>query len=174
MVGAIALGERIAESDERLTSGAATADALLSLPRLAPALAMAARAARALIAVQRTEIEAADQHYRAIEPQKRSACFIIPLTFDRLLALLALTLGQIETALAHYEDGLAFCDRAGYRPEYAWTACDYAGALLVRDRPGDRERAAALHEAALATARELGMRPLIGRILDRQQAGAGA
>ncbi len=174
MVGAIALGERIADSDERLTSGAATADALLSLPRLAPALAMAARAARALIAVQRNEIEAAHQHYRAIEPQKRSACFIVPLTFDRLLALLAVTLGQIETALAHYEDGLAFCDRAGYRPEYAWTACDYAGALLVRDHPGDRERAAALHEAALATARELGMRPLIERILDRQQAGAGA
>ena len=37
---------------------------LLSLPRLAPALAMVARSARALIAVQRNEAEAAETQYR--------------------------------------------------------------------------------------------------------------
>jgi hypothetical protein len=74
--------------------------------------------------------------------------------------------------VSHYEDGLAFCERAGYRPEYAWTACDYAEALLVRDRPGDRERAAALRQAALGIAGELGMRPLIERIRTREKAPA--
>ena len=93
----------------------------------------------------------------------------MPLTFDRLLALLAITFGQIDTAVAHYEDGLAFCERAGYRPEHAWTARDYANALLVRDRPGDREKAATLQGDALGTARELRMRPLIERILDRRK-----
>jgi hypothetical protein len=39
-------------------------------------------------------------------------------------------------------------------------------ALLVRDRPGDTEKAAALQKAALVTARELEMRPLIEKILD--------
>jgi hypothetical protein len=36
-----------------------------------------------------------------------------------------------------------FCERAGYRPDYAWTAYDYAQAPLERGRPGGRERAAA-------------------------------
>jgi DNA-binding SARP family transcriptional activator len=172
MVGTTALAKRIEGSEERLAATVTSAEAILSLPRLAPALAMIARSARALIAVQRSEAEVAKTHYRFIEPHKRTASFIIPLTFDRLLALLAVTFGQIETALSHYEDGLAFCERAGYRPEYAWTACDYAEALLVRDRPGDRERAAVLRQAALRLAGELGMRPVIERILACQKAPA--
>ena len=92
-------------------------------------------------------------------------CFIIPFTFDRILANCWPSRSvTIDTAVAHYEDGLAFCERAGYRPEHAWTACDYADALLVRDRPGDRDKAAASHIAALKTATELEMRPLIQRI----------
>jgi DNA-binding SARP family transcriptional activator len=169
MVGAIALTERIAGSDERLTSAAESADVLLSLPRLAPAMAMIPRIARALIAVERNEAEAAEEQYHAIEPQKGTACFIMPLTFDRLLSLLAITFGQIDTAVAHFEDGLSFCERAGYRPEHAWTAYDYANALLIRDGPGDREKARILQGAALSTARELKMRPLIERILDRRK-----
>jgi DNA-binding SARP family transcriptional activator len=172
MVGTTALTERIAGSHQHVASAATSAEAILSLPRLVPALAMVARSARALIAVQRNEAEAAETHYRFIEPQKRTACFIIPFTFDRLLALLAVTFGQIETALSHYEDGLAFCERAGYRPEYAWTAYDYAEALLVRNRPGDGQLAAALQQTALGIAGELGMRALIERILARQNAPA--
>jgi len=125
---------------------------------------MVARSARALIAVQRNEAEAAEMHYGLIEPHKHTACFIIPFTFDRLLGLLALTFGQIDRALGHFEDGLSFCERARYRPEYAWTACDYAESLLARDRPGDSERAVALQQAALEIAGELEMRPLIERI----------
>ena len=105
MVGAIALTERIAGTDERLTSAATSAEALLSLPHLAPAFAMVARSALALIAVQRNEPEAAKEQYHAIEPHKRTGCFIIPFTFDRILANLAITLGQIDTAITHYEDG---------------------------------------------------------------------
>jgi hypothetical protein len=164
LAGAISLTSRIADTDERLDSAAASAGKLLSLPRLVPALALAARSASALIALRRKDVEAAERCYRAIEPQKRTACFIIQFTFDRLLALLALTFGQIETALSHFEDGLALCERAGYRPEYAWTAYDYAEALRVRNRPGDEERSAALRQAALGIADELEMRPLTERI----------
>ena len=173
MVGAISLTARIAGNDERLDSAATSAEALLSLPRVAPALATVARSARALIAVQRAEAEAAETHYRAIEPQKGTACFIIPFTFDRILGLLAASCDRIDRAVAHYEDGLAFCARAGYRPEYAWTACDYAEALLARGGPGDRDKAVALHDAALGTARELEMRPAIKRIVDRRKTATG-
>ncbi len=171
MVGAISLTQRIAGKDQLLNSAATSAEALLSLP-LAPAMTMVARSALALIAVQRNDAAAAERHYFAIEPQQGTACFIIPFSFDRVLGLLAATWGRIDTAVAHYEAGLAFCERAGYRPEYAWTACDYANTLRVRQHPGDLEKAAGLQQAALRTARELEMRPLIERLLDRQKTPA--
>jgi hypothetical protein len=67
--------------------------------------------------------------------------------------------------VAHFADGLAFCSRAGYRSEYAWTACDYADTLLLRPDADADATALALQERALAIARELGMRPLIERLL---------
>ena len=167
LAGAISITARIADSDERLDSAAASATALLSMPRLVPALALVARTASALIAVQRRDAERAERDYRAIEPHKGSACFIIPLTFDRLLGLLAATADQVDRALMHYEEGLAFCDRAGYRPEYAWTACDYADALLTRNHPADKAKATALQDAAREIASELGMRPVIDRCARR-------
>ena len=91
-----------------------------------------------------------------------------PLTIDRLLGLLAATSGRIDAALAHFADGLAFCDRAGYRPEYAGlppttrTPCSQQGA-------GGRGKAVALQDEALEIARELGMRPLTERVLAREQ-----
>jgi hypothetical protein len=85
------------------------------------------------------------------------------MTVDRLLGLLARTAGQLEDALAHFEDGLTFCERAGYRPEYAWMACEYAQALLERGGPNDQKRSAAMQAEALAIAHELGMQPLIDR-----------
>src|SRR5712691_10400139 len=48
---------------------------------------------------------------------------------------------EADTAFAHFEDALPFCDRSGYRPEYARTASDYASALLTRGQPGDQGRA---------------------------------
>ena len=88
---------------------------------------------------------------------------------DRLLGLLAATCGRVDPALGHFADGLAFCARAGYRPEYAWTACDYADALLGHAGAGDRERAFALQDEALTIGRELGMRPLADRVLVRRE-----
>ena len=60
---------------------------------------------------------------------------------DRVLGLLAHTLGDFETATAHFEQALAFCRQAGYRPELAWTCHDYAEALLDPKGPGNHERA---------------------------------
>jgi hypothetical protein len=68
-------------------------------------------------------------------------------------------------ALQHFVEALAFCRRASYRPELAWTRCDDADTLLQRDGPGDRERAMSLLDEALGITRELGMRPLMKRVL---------
>jgi DNA-binding SARP family transcriptional activator len=165
----IPLTSRIAGAGERLDVAELAAERVLSLPRLSPALALYAKSGLALIAVQRSDADTAKGLYGALAAERGTASFFIPLTTDRLLGLLAVTFGQVDTALAHFEAGLAFCGRAGYRPECAWTASDYAEALLARGGPGDRDKAAALQDAALVTARELEMRPLMERILARQE-----
>ena len=79
---------------------------------------------------------------------------------DRLLGLLALTAGHTDAACELFETALGFCERAGYRPELARTAVDYAAALRRRGGPGDADRAGALLQDALMASRELGMRRL--------------
>ncbi len=58
---------------------------------------------------------------------------------------------------------------AGYRPELAWTCCDYADCLLQRNGDGDRRKAMALLDESLAISSELGMRPLMERVRARQE-----
>ena len=82
---------------------------------------------------------------------------------------LSQTMGKMGQAAAHFEDALAFCRKAGYRPELAWTSCDYADTLLQRNEPGDRGKAVALLEESLAISSELGMRPLMERVLSRRE-----
>jgi hypothetical protein len=140
-----------------LETATAAAERVLSLPALNPALRLYSTSALALVAVQRGDAGAARVLHHAIEPERGTACFFLPLTFDRLLGSLALTFGDVQAALRHFADGLAFCDRAGYRPEYARTARDYAAALR---RAGDDDGATVLEAKALALAAELGMRSL--------------
>ncbi len=78
-------------------------------------------------------------------------------------------MGNLVQAVAHFEDSLAFCRKAGYRPELAWTCCDYADTLRGRDADGDRERAITLLDESLAISSELGMRPLMERVLSRRE-----
>jgi len=75
---------------------------------------------------------------------------------DRLLGLLAATRGEWDTAQRHFEAALAMNLRTGGRPWLAHTQFCYA-ALLLRKRETGGERAAKLLDAALATARKLGM-----------------
>ena len=77
-------------------------------------------------------------------------------------------MGNLDQAATHFEEGLAFCRTAGYRPELAWTCCDYADTLLQRNDPGDRETAMSLLDESLAASSELGMRPLMERVLSRR------
>jgi DNA-binding CsgD family transcriptional regulator len=95
---------------------------------------------------------------------------------DRLLALLAQTMGQADKTAAHFEDALAFSRKAGYRPELAWTCQDYANMLInpvgAHGRaplPGDRWKAISLLEEALAITQELGMRPLMEKVVALQE-----
>ena len=51
-----------------------------------------------------------------------------------------------------------------YRPELAWTCCDYAGCLLQRYGDGDRAKAMSLLDESMSISTALGMRPLMARV----------
>ena len=77
-------------------------------------------------------------------------------------------MGNLDQAADNFEHAAAFCRKAGYRPELGWTCCDYADALSLRNGPGDHKKAAGLLDESMAIATELGMRPLMERVADRQ------
>src|SRR5262245_21616349 len=88
---------------------------------------------------------------------------------SRYLGALAAVLSRWDEAEQHFHDALAMNTRMGARPWVAYTQYDYATMLLRRHQPGDHDKAQALLALALATAQELGMTRLEGKI-NRQQA----
>ncbi|HEU0337290.1 MAG TPA: hypothetical protein VFR43_12080, partial [Gaiellaceae bacterium] len=166
---AVPLAAGAASGDERLDGARAAAEGVLSLPKLNPLLGIYATTALGLIAVRRGESDNASRLYETLAAQQGTASYFVPLATDRVLGLLAATAGRIDAALGHFADGLAFCDRAGYRTEHAWIAADYADALLEHTGTDGRARALQLQDEALELARELGMRPLAERVLARRE-----
>jgi tetratricopeptide (TPR) repeat protein len=75
----------------------------------------------------------------------------------RPLGLLATTLGRWDEAESHFDEALGLLAKQSAKPYFALTQYDHAEMLRRRDRPGDRDRARALAEQALQTARALGM-----------------
>ncbi len=81
------------------------------------------------------------------------------------LGIVAGTMCRWEEAEEHFEDALDSNARLGARPSVAQTQRVYAGMLLARDKPGDREKALELLTQALDTAQELGMKLLVEQAL---------
>jgi tetratricopeptide (TPR) repeat protein len=81
------------------------------------------------------------------------------------LGKLASTAARFGDAASHFEQALAANRRVESPPAVAHTQYDYAAMLLARDGAGDREHALALLKKAIATAQELGMKPLVERAL---------
>jgi len=154
---------------ERTETAEWAAAAVLSFPTCEPAFAIIAKAGLGLLAVLRGDIEAAQEQYSALESHRDVMVPGAVCSFDRLLGLLSHTIGSLDQAVAHFDDAQAFCRKARYRPELAWTCCDYGDTLLQRNEPGDRAKAMSLLDESLAISSELGMRPLMERVLSRRE-----
>ena len=157
---------RITGDVNRSEGTEALAQAVVSSPVVFPYRTTVSSLGLALLAVQRGDVAAATREYTALAPVK--SMVLLYISTDRVLGLLRVTMGQLDQAAGHFEDALEFTRRAGYRPELAWTCCDYADALFQRDGPGDRAKASSLLEESLAIAQEVGMRPLAERVADIQ------
>jgi tetratricopeptide (TPR) repeat protein len=135
---------------------------------------LVARVAIGMDAATRRDVDSAREAYNDLN----SASHLMPfVTVDRVLGLLAQVIADVESAVGHFEDALAFCRDGGCRPELAWTCSDYAEMLIDRAAAdpssasgiADHERAIELQDEALTITRELGMRPLTERILARRE-----
>lgn len=135
---------------------------VLSSPSVTPRIAWDVRLGLAVMAVVRGNVPSALEQYQELRPTQGTA--LLHTSIDRVLGLLAHTTGRTDIAISHFEDALAFCHKAGYRPEYAWASHDFASALLQRNGSGDIEKAVSLLNESLAIATELGMTPLIERV----------
>src|SRR5262245_44769500 len=80
---------------------------------------------------------------------------------ERYLGMLAVTLGRLDAAAAHFEAALAAHVRLDAPVYRAHTAFAYARLLRRRAKPGDAERATALLADAHHTAEALGMVALL-------------
>ena len=151
----------------RIEAAASAARVILESPFALPLAQAQARMGQALIAVVHRDVEAAEELYVPRNPNQWTYV-MSHVSGERLLGLLAHTMGKLDESASHFEDGLTFCRKAGFRPQLAWTLCDYADMLLDRDSKGDRARAITLLDESLAISSDLGMRPLMERVLSRK------
>jgi tetratricopeptide (TPR) repeat protein len=127
-----------------------------------PCLAMLAEVVATLADVRR-----AGELYSLLLPYAERCIVSFGLSFGsaaRSLGCLATTRGELGDAVRHFDDALAANARLGSPPWVAHTEYAYARTLLLRDESDDRARALELLGRAARTARELGMRALLGRI----------
>lgn len=83
---------------------------------------------------------------------------------DAYLGLLAATMGEWEVSVRHFEQALELNTRIGAKPWLAHTQYEYASKLLAHGDVGEREKAVALFNDALAIACILGMHTLTEHI----------
>jgi DNA-binding CsgD family transcriptional regulator len=125
------------------------------------------RAGLALIAEQTGDASLASEQYVYLMRFQGSVQMFSMLSMDRVLGILSQTIGDLDRAVAHFEDARTFCHQAGYRPELGWVCCDFADALIQRNGVGDKPHARSLLEEAQDIATKLAMPTLLERVQGR-------
>ena len=160
---------RISGGTNHLDLAESSGQAVVANSSSMPMFKNLARAGLGLMAVLRDDASAARAAYAELDSTEGQTRILGFGATGRLLGLLAQTSGQPDVAAEHFEEALAFCRKAGYRPDLAWTCCDYADTLRERDSDADRAKAITLYDESLAISSELGMRPLMERVLSRRE-----
>ena len=73
----------------------------------------------------------------------------------------------VPSVIPSIQDAIDFCESRGMKPELAWSYSDMSE--LVDEIDDDAEASQQLVENALAIANDIGMKPLINRILARRE-----
>ena len=167
------VSRRIIGIVKQQSAGEDSINVVLSSPSATPYFATWARIGAALTSVMNVDPIPAGEQYAILK--ELAGTFILHASVDRVLGLLAKTTGKLDDAAAHFEDALAFCRKADFRPKLAWTCCDYADLLIDLSTSSDttasdnRAKAISLLDESLAISTELGMRPLMERARSRPE-----
>ncbi|MCH8224134.1 MAG: hypothetical protein IH868_12065 [Chloroflexi bacterium] len=78
-------------------------------------------------------------------------------------------LGDLESSALRFQSAVDLSRRTETTVPLAWCLADYSEVLLQRDNPGDREKATELQDEAIAIAEELGMKPVLERVLAQRE-----
>jgi class 3 adenylate cyclase len=92
---------------------------------------------------------------------------------DRVLGMLAQTMGRTDDAERHLGNAVEIATRMGDRPDVALCGLALAELMLERDESNDRERALELLGEVLGAAREMGARWIVDRALRRRLEAQG-
>ncbi len=166
----IPLAARITGRRDLLPQARATGEQLLATTSKAGHIDLFARVGLGMLAVVEQDKDLARQQYEALKAFRGLWVLFTMTSVDRVLGLLAATLGETESAQSHFQDAIDNCRRAGYRPELAWSLCDFSEMLLALGSPtgstGAERQVQAMSQLdeALALAEELDMIPLKHRI----------
>ena len=112
---------RITGVQDRLEIAEATAEEVLSARSVTPRDAMDAKVGLALLAVSKNDQSAAAEHYAYLQGHRGTMIETVS-SVDRLLGLLSQTMGNLDQAMAHFQEALTFCRKAGYRPNWPGAA----------------------------------------------------
>ncbi len=121
------------------------------------------------LAVSLNDAASASRHFHSIEKHSDTFWNRLGSGYYRVAGLANALMGNPDEAADYYEKSIEFGETSGYRPEMAWTCADYSDFLLDRNAPGDRENATELQDEAIAIATELGMKPLLERVLAKRE-----
>jgi tetratricopeptide (TPR) repeat protein len=102
----------------RLDAANAANEIILNSPRSTPLVTMFSKVSYGLQAVLATDRDSARELYLSLQSNMRLNAPGTIMSGDRLLGLLAHTIGNLDQAMTHFEGALAFCRGAGYRPEF--------------------------------------------------------
>lgn len=164
--GALALMGRLEEARAALRQMAA-----VRFQEIGPAIAFLPGVALVTEAVYvLADRDAAPQVYEAALPFARlnvsAGAAGLYGSVARYLGMLATTLERWEDGARHFEEGMDLEQRMGAPPFLARTRIAYAEMLVKRGRDTDLHHARKLLDAALATSRDLGMKPWEDRASD--------
>ena len=164
--------------DEHSDIGRLAAERVIGSPEATPGLLLSARAGRALTVLSQKDVPAAETLYERLLPHSGIMVYGGVTAVDRILGLLAGLTGRLDGANSHFAAAAHLCQRAGYRPEYAWNAYSWAAVLAGRYTDGSKppnritanaDKALALLDEALDISHELGMGPLAAKSSDLLQ-----
>jgi hypothetical protein len=124
------------------------------------------RILRAIHQVDRDELILIEEHLKHISITFTAQSLT---TISGLRARVYAALDRADEARPYFERRIQQCKNAGYRTYTPVALCHYAEALAASHAPGDREKVTELQDEVIAIATDLGMKPLLERVLAQRE-----